>query len=73
MAKEVIEAPIAGKVLRVLVKEGSQVKEGDAVCVLESMKMENSILAPVSGKVNEIKAVAGKFVKAGETLAVVEY
>ena len=51
MAKEQVEFPITGKVTTVGVKEGDKVSEGDVICLLESMKMENPILAPVSGKI----------------------
>ncbi len=73
MAKEIIEVPITGKVTTVEVKVGDVVKEGDVICFIESMKMENPILAPVSGKVTEIKVSAAQVVKAGETIAIIEY
>ena len=49
MARETVEVPITGKILSVNVKVNDQVKEGDTLCLLESMKMENPILAPVDG------------------------
>ncbi len=72
MAREVLEAPITGKVLRVNVANGSAVKEGDIVCVLLSMKMEIPIRATASGKVAELHAAAEQVVKAGDSLAVIE-
>lgn len=72
MAREVLEAPITGKVLRVNVAKGSAVKEGDVVCVLLSMKMEIPIRATASGKVAELHAAAEQVVKAGDALAVIE-
>ncbi len=51
---ENIKAPMPGKVLDVKVSEGSEVSEGDALLVLEAMKMENVIKAPGEGKVKAI-------------------
>jgi biotin carboxyl carrier protein len=73
MAIEIVEAPLPGKILKVSVKPGDKISEGDEVCTIESMKMENPIVAPVSGKIQEIKVIAGSMVKAGDTLATIEY
>jgi biotin carboxyl carrier protein len=73
MAREVVEAPIPGKILEVYVKEGDKIEEGDVICTLESMKMENPIVAPVSGVVNEVKVSPEQAIKSGETIAVIEY
>ncbi len=73
MPKETIAAPIPGKIIRVHVSAGSQVKEGDTICEIESMKMENPILAPVSGVINEISVALDQVVKTGQTIAVIEY
>lgn len=73
MAREVVEAPIPGKILEVYVNKGDKVEEGDVICTLESMKMENPIVAPVSGVVNEIKVSPEQAIKSGETIAVIEY
>ncbi len=73
MAQEIIEAPLAGKIMRVHVKAGDTVNEGDTVCTIESLKMENAILAPLSGLIKEIRVSAGQAIKAGEVMAVIEY
>ncbi len=73
MALERVEFPIAGKVISVSVKEGDKVKEGDTICLLESMKMENPIMSPVDGTVKEIKLTAGQVVEPGQLVAVIEY
>ena len=73
MARESVEVPITGKVISVDVKVGDTVKEGDTICVLESMKMENPILSPVDGSVVEIGVAADQVVKPGEVIAVIEY
>ena len=73
MAQEIVEVPLTGKIVGVNVKVGDKVKEGDIICLLESMKMENPILAPVSGTVIEIDIAVDQVVKPGETIAVIEY
>jgi len=64
----VIKAPMPGLVLRIQVEAGQQVEKGQALLVLEAMKMENVLKAPASGVVAEIKAVAGAAVEKGEVL-----
>ena len=73
MAQEIIEVPIAGKIISVDVKPGDTVKEGDVLCVLESMKMENPILAPVGGTVTQVEVKAEQVVDPGEIIAIIEY
>lgn len=73
MAQEKVEVPITGKILSVDVKAGDQVKEGDILCLLESMKMENPIVAPVSGTVAKIAVAADQTVKPGDIIAIIEY
>ena len=63
----------AGKILEVPVKTGDKVEEGDIICTLESMKMENPILAPVSGVINEIRVSPEQAVKSGDIIAIIEY
>ena len=55
MAQETVEFPITGKITSVNVKQGDTVQEGDTICFLESMKMENPILAPVGGTVAQTR------------------
>lgn len=64
-------APMAGKILSLLVKEGDTVKRGQALLVLEAMKLENDIVAPVDGKVEKILVQAGKTVETGEELVII--
>ncbi|MFC1925136.1 biotin/lipoyl-containing protein [Chloroflexota bacterium] len=73
MALEIIEVPMTGKMIEVKVSAGSQVEEGDIICIFESMKMENPILSPVSGTVKEVHVSPGQVVKPGETIATIEY
>ena len=73
MAQEKVEAPITGKIISIEVKVGDTVEEGDVICMLESMKMENPITSPVDGTVAEISAQPDQVVKPGDVIAVIEY
>ncbi len=73
MAQENVEFPITGKITSVNVKAGDAVSEGDVLCMLESMKMENPILAPVNGKVTKIELSVGQVVEVGQLVATIEY
>ena len=73
MAQEIVEVPITGKVISVEVKVGDTVEEGDTICYIESMKMENPILAPLGGKIAEINVSAGQTVETGNPIATIEY
>lgn len=65
-------APMPGKVVRVLVKEGAEVEAGQGVLVVEAMKMQNELKSPKKGVVRKLMAVEGAAVNAGDVLAVVE-
>ena len=73
MAQEIIKVPLTGKVISVNVKAGDSVKEGDTLCILESMKMESPVMTPVGGTVTEIAVAEGQVVKAGDLTATIEY
>jgi biotin carboxyl carrier protein len=73
MAREVIEAPLPGKIIRVEVTVGNTVEEGGVICIIEAMKMENPILSPVKASVIEVAVSPGQVVKTGQKLAVIEY
>ncbi len=51
-----INAPMPGKIIDVLVREGSTITKGEAVVILEAMKMQNEIIAPVSGTITKVMA-----------------
>ena len=64
-----IEAGAAGKVFKVEAKVGQAVKKGDAVVILEAMKMEIPVVAPADGTVASIEVAVGDAVEAGAVLA----
>jgi biotin carboxyl carrier protein len=66
-----VDAPMPGKVVRVLVKVGDEVQEGQGLVVVEAMKMENELKSPKAGKVTELRAVEGAAVESGAKLVVV--
>lgn len=68
----VLESPMAGKVLEILVKEGQKVAEDDEVIILEAMKMENPVFAPADGVVKEIKVKVGQQIAESEVILVLE-
>jgi biotin carboxyl carrier protein len=61
-----------GKVVRVLVAAGTLVETGDALVVVEAMKMQNELKSPKAGTVIEVRAETGATVNAGDVLVVVE-
>lgn len=65
-------APMPGKVLSVAVAAGTAVSEGDAVAVLEAMKMENVIRSPRAGVVAGVSVVPGQAVEKGAVLLAYE-
>jgi biotin carboxyl carrier protein len=65
-------APMPGKVVRVLVKPGDEVKARQGLVVVEAMKMESEIKSPKDGRVKDVPVSAGQSVEAGRVLAVVE-
>jgi len=73
LAQEIIEVPLTGKITSVEVKVGDKVKEGDVICFIESMKMENPILDPVDGTIVQLNVTPEQIVKPGETIAIIEY
>ncbi|MBQ5913687.1 MAG: carboxylase [Alistipes sp.] len=68
----VIEAPLPGRVIEILVKVGDEVKVGQAVVVLEAMKMENSITSNYHGTVKQILVSSGDAVAANAALVEIE-
>jgi acetyl-CoA/propionyl-CoA carboxylase biotin carboxyl carrier protein len=71
-SSESLTSPLQGTVLKVAVEQGAEVAEGDLICVIEAMKMENEIAAHRSGKVTTLNVAEGASVSAGDVLAVIE-
>ena len=67
-----IKTAMPGKVVRILVAVGAEVKKGDGVIVVEAMKMQNEMKSPKTGTVAKINAAEGDTVAAGDILVVIE-
>jgi biotin carboxyl carrier protein len=67
-----IQAPMPGLVVNVLLEVGASVEQGEAVIVLEAMKMENDLVSPITGTIKEIKVGKGQTVEQGAVLVLVE-
>jgi 3-methylcrotonyl-CoA carboxylase alpha subunit len=67
-----LEAPMPGKVAKVLVQEGSLVKKGDLLMILEAMKMEHKILSPKDGVIKVLRFKENDRVSQGEDLVELE-
>ena len=65
VAKEIIESPMPGSIMKILVKVGDKVEKGETVLILEAMKMENDIIAEVSGTVSRVLVKEDTFVQTG--------
>ncbi len=66
-----VEVPMQGTIVKVLVEVGQAVEAGQAVVVLEAMKMENQITTEKAGTVKEIKVTAGSTVGAGDVVVII--
>lgn len=66
-----VTAPMPGTILDIKVAVGDTVAAGQAICVLEAMKMENDVNAPCAGKVLSINTTKGSAVETGAVLAVI--
>jgi methylmalonyl-CoA carboxyltransferase small subunit len=64
----VCRSPIAGTVIRVVAQEGQALQPGDALLVLEAMKMETSITAPRAGRLVKLRVSVGQAVRTGQVL-----
>ena len=67
-----ISAPMPGKIVEVKVKVGETVKKGQALVVIEAMKMQNELAAAIDGVVKEISVQTGAAVESGQKLVSVE-
>ncbi|MBI2203332.1 MAG: biotin/lipoyl-binding protein [Candidatus Rokubacteria bacterium] len=69
---QVLKAPMPGRITHVAVTPGSRVNQGDALVVIEAMKMQNEFKAGVTGTVKEVRVEAGQAVNPGDVLVVIE-
>lgn len=65
---KVVEAPLPGTITKVLVKPGQALKAGETVCMMEAMKMENSITVEFAGTVKSVLVEVGAQVQSGQAL-----
>jgi len=65
-------APMPGKVVKILVKAGDEVKARQGLVVIEAMKMENELRSPKDGRVSDVLVTEGASVEAGRLLVIVE-
>lgn len=71
-SRHVVSAPIPGKIVKISIVQGDRVTRGQALIVLEAMKMENEIVTPFDGVAKEIAVKEGQTVEAGAALVVIE-
>ena len=67
-----VKAPMPGLVLKVMVSEGQEIQEGDHLCILEAMKMENVLKSPATGTLTTISVSDGTSVNKGDILMEIE-
>lgn len=67
-----IRTAMPGRLVRILVDAGTEVKHGEGIVVVEAMKMQNELKSPKDGVVREIRFAEGVNVNAGDVLAVIE-
>ena len=70
-AGEAVTAPMPGAIVKINVTKGQAVKEGEVLCVLEAMKMENDIMAPKAGTVTQVLVSKGSKVDTGAPLVMI--
>jgi biotin carboxyl carrier protein len=67
-----LTAPMPGKVVRILLNQGTEVEAGGGVLVVEAMKMQNEVKSPKKGTIQKILVSEGAAVNSGDVLAIVE-
>jgi acetyl-CoA carboxylase biotin carboxyl carrier protein len=68
---EDVRAEIVASVLEVVVNEGDEIRKGDIVVLLESMKMEIPVLAEAGGTISKVSVAVGDVIQAGDLIAVI--
>nr|MBA3808539.1 acetyl-CoA carboxylase biotin carboxyl carrier protein subunit [Solirubrobacterales bacterium] len=69
---DVLPSPLQGNMWKVLVKAGDEVQEGQLLCIIEAMKMENEITAHKSGTIAELPISEGAPIQAGAPIATIK-
>jgi acetyl-CoA/propionyl-CoA carboxylase biotin carboxyl carrier protein len=69
---DVLEAPLQGNMWKVLVEQGDEVAEGQLICIIEAMKMENEITAHKAGTIEQLAVKEGEPVQSGATIAIIK-
>lgn len=67
-----VKPPMPGKIVEVKVREGQEVAEGEVICVLEAMKMQNDLKSPIAGRVAKVHVADGTNVEATTVLVEIE-
>jgi biotin carboxyl carrier protein len=67
-----VKAPMPGKVIKICVREGENVRRNQTLAVVEAMKMENEIQSPIEGTVKSVQAAVGELVDQEKTLLEIE-
>jgi acetyl-CoA/propionyl-CoA carboxylase biotin carboxyl carrier protein len=68
---DTLESPLQGNLWKVVVEQGAVVEEGQLICIIEAMKMENEITAHKAGTIAELPITEGAPISAGDTIAVI--
>ncbi len=71
MAEDVL-SPLAGKIVKLHIEEGSEVEEDEEILIIEAMKMETPVFAPCDGKVTKIAKKEGDEVEEDDLIAKIE-
>ena len=66
-----LDSPLQGNMWKVKVNEGDTVKEGDLICIIEAMKMENEITAHKDGVIKSLPITEGAPINSGDPIAVI--
>ncbi len=69
---DILPSPLQGNMWKVLVKQGDTVEEGQLLCIIEAMKMENEITAHKAGTITELPITEGAPIQAGAPIATIE-
>ena len=68
---DLLTAPLQGNMWKVLVEQGQAVEEGQLLCIIEAMKMENEITAHKAGVIKELSITEGAAINAGDPIALI--